>query len=975
MALQPCSMNFIFDTETSGLPTFAPSRPGGPRRSRFLPPTDITAYDSSRIVSISWILSQQDKVIQQAYYVVRPDGPHGFQISAESQAIHGISENQAMAEGVDFGKVARELAAILPDVTHLVAHNIEFDSHVLRSEFYRRGFPELAALIEKKHEVCTMKKGREVMRSRGFPKLGNLYQFLYDAEMQNAHNAMYDTYYCFQCFKKMFPASDSVFFFGSRMVQLTDEQRAVVYENPGKHCLVIACAGSGKTTTTLCRIKSLIENHGVPEDAIMLTTFTRDAANDMRNKLFDILGYRPQVTVGTIDSIAKMFVERMGASQELKDVSEYGERFLRRIQQSPAIIAKYKYLFVDEYQDINDTQHSIIQAFARQGTRIFAVGDDAQNIYSFRGSKIDFILNFEKELEGARVHQLTRNFRSTAPIIAMANACIEKNVGQIPKVMVPGTVPTGPTPLPHVEYFSIAAAQNAAILARVKAALAQGTPAHEIAVLSPMNQGLFLVEELLTKEGVPCVYLDGKADVKSSIRFHHVCLSTIHKAKGLEWDTVFMIQLSDEILPRMKDPKSMDESRRLFYVGITRARKELCLYYYVFNRTTPYVTRYIAELSKNTPSLFTHADLPTGALEGQSDMDTVTMEMSVTKLLENLEGKDYMALKEQGILPVLEKKTLPMQKLWEAFAYEPFITQGDLYSDFGIFMEKFLKHVAKDPKGDKHVLACLAAVKLDGPAYGIYAQYKHNLKTNLCAVDFGAWSQAAIKKQLEMHAKAIQPQHMPQLMAILGQMQAQAKRYKVPITQIPVFTYGFLPLGFEKHMEACLAEYRAAAEPTPACIWELAKCKKIVVEYRRRLLYKATAEEELGAYEPLYHHLRTTWAAFLQAQVAAEGGAAPASEEDWRCEEGMYGETDLRVGSLLIDYKCSIQDDLSLEWVLQLLCYKVLCDWNQKPIRRIAILNPLRGWYTELDVSGWNKHKELVQYLLAKREARLQERS
>jgi hypothetical protein len=95
------------------------------------------------------------------------------------------------------------------------------------------------------------------------------------------------------------------------------------------------------------------------------------------------------------------------------------------------------------------------------------------------------------------------------------------------------------------------------------------------------------------------------------------------------------------------------------------------------------------------------------------------------------------------------------------------------------------------------------------------------------------------------------------------------------------------------------------------------------------------------------------------------------TEEDFEIKEGIFGEVDLRINDIIIDYKTSINDEISLQWLLQLLCYKTLADLNGKKINKIGILNALRGWYSELDVSDWNKHYELVKYLLQKREEKM----
>ena len=94
---------------------------------------------------------------------------------------------------------------------------------------------------------------------------------------------------------------------------------------------------------------------------------------------------------------------------------------------------KFKYVFVDEYQDTNEAQSRILSLLVKEPWRICVVGDDAQSIYSFRGATIDNILNFTKSYPGARLFKLEQNYRSTQLIVKAANSLIEKNREQIKK--------------------------------------------------------------------------------------------------------------------------------------------------------------------------------------------------------------------------------------------------------------------------------------------------------------------------------------------------------------------------------------------------------------------------------------------------------------------------------------------------------------------------------------------------------------
>ena len=105
----------------------------------------------------------------------------------------------------------------------------------------------------------------------------------------------------------------------------------------------------------------------------------------------------------------------------------------------PEVLARYRdqfrYVLVDEYQDTNYAQHSIVLQLTKENQRVCVVGDDAQSIYSFRGADIDNILYFTKIYPNTKVFKLEQNYRSTQTIVCAANSLIEKNERQIRKAV------------------------------------------------------------------------------------------------------------------------------------------------------------------------------------------------------------------------------------------------------------------------------------------------------------------------------------------------------------------------------------------------------------------------------------------------------------------------------------------------------------------------------------------------------------
>lgn len=583
-------MNFIWDTETSGL---------FPRGANYKKLED---FNNARLVSICWLITQGDNIVEQAYYVIKPDG---FIISDESIAIHGITNEYANENGVNIKDVLTQFSIGLKRCANMVAHNIEFDLNIIKSELHRYGFKESIEDIKSRHHICTMKKGRMFMKVRKYPKLGELYKFLYNIDITNAHSALHDTINCYKCFIKLFPSDPSVFYFADKQVKLTDEQQKVTFEEIDKNMLVIAGAGSGKSSTLLTRIKYLLDK-GVSESSIILTTFTRNAANDMKEKLFDIMGYKSEIIVGTIDSLSKYYLSTSYDSTNDMRVDEYAPKFLEMIQKRPSFFSPFKYLFVDEIQDINDLQFAIINEFYKNNVYIIGVGDSSQNIYEFRGSNIKYIINFTKYFKNSVVHKLTNNFRSTKEIIELANASIRYNSNRVAIDMFAANEKLLAENLgkPVIKFCSSVTNQYVYVMNKIKNYLAKGIKENAICIMSPINKPLEDMFNMLIENNINSYYYRSNDDSNVVKMEGKVNLNTIHKSKGLEWSIVFLIGMNDEQNKniykynrddKLKCAKMIEANRRLFYVAITRAKREL----YILTDNRSEITRFVNEVNSD----------------------------------------------------------------------------------------------------------------------------------------------------------------------------------------------------------------------------------------------------------------------------------------------------------------------------------------------------------------------------------------
>lgn len=324
-----------------------------------------------------------------------------------------------------------------------------------------------------------------------------------------------------------------------------------------------------------------------------------------------------------------------------------------------AVRAQYRFFVVDEYQDVSPLQHDLLSLWLGGRRELCVVGDASQTIYSFAGASSDYLVRFGTEFPEARVVRLDANYRSSAPIIQLANRLMRGRPGALTLHAAGEGADRGPTPT--VTRHADDAAEAAAVAAAIARRIADGAPPESIAVLYRINTQSIAVEAALARHGVPVQsradsrYFDqpevrqailllrgasisvtdeplfksvsdvlrglgwrqdppagGGAErqrwealnalltlaeeapagttlsefVRELLRRQEqqhaptrsaVTLSTIHAAKGLEWDVVHIVGLAEGQLPIVfaQGLEAVDEERRLLYVGITRARRAL----------------------------------------------------------------------------------------------------------------------------------------------------------------------------------------------------------------------------------------------------------------------------------------------------------------------------------------------------------------------------------------------------------------
>jgi ATP-dependent DNA helicase RecQ len=229
-------------------------------------------------------------------------------------------------------------------------------------------------------------------------------------------------------------------------------QVAVVAAQPDENMLVLAGPGSGKTRVVAHRCAYLLRVKRAQPRSILILCFNRNAANTLRRRLLDLAGPDAKgVTVQTYHSLAMRltgasFAERAERrkvdAEDFKTVIPDAVRLLNgeteligleRDELRERLLAGYRHILVDEYQDIDPDQYQLISAIAGRTLNdpdsklaLLAVGDDDQNIYTFRGANVQFIRRFQEDYQ-AKTHYLVENYRSSAHIIAAANRLIAHN--------------------------------------------------------------------------------------------------------------------------------------------------------------------------------------------------------------------------------------------------------------------------------------------------------------------------------------------------------------------------------------------------------------------------------------------------------------------------------------------------------------------------------------------------------------------
>ena len=422
---------------------------------------------------------------------------------------------------------------------------------------------------------------------------------------------------------------------------LNKEQFSAAKADTGIH-LVIAGAGTGKTKTIVEKVKNILNAEMYSPEQILILTFSRKAADEIHERIINCAGETAKkIETGTFHSFclkilrqysnetcalctSSVFPKIIEQSERdilfentiHKNLSElYGlparaikslietktihsswekrkiDKFMLeskllnvkndflQIKRTMNVIdfedminlticllrenekireqlhSRYRYIFVDEYQDTSSDNFELLQLLlSEKDKNLFVVGDDWQSIYGFRDARIEYTVSIQKYFPEAQIHRLVKNYRSHHEIVSLSNRFIHKNRFRTDKKLSSHKGRGG-----NIRFFCASGFSHEADIVNT---LISDSESNEIAVLYRNNwQGNYLQSKIKTRT-------DG--DLK---------FLTIHSSKGLEFETIIIAGLSDEIIPH--PGSSIEEERRLLYVALTRAKKNLYIIYHL----------------------------------------------------------------------------------------------------------------------------------------------------------------------------------------------------------------------------------------------------------------------------------------------------------------------------------------------------------------------------------------------------------
>ena len=306
--------------------------------------------------------------------------------------------------------------------------------------------------------------------------------------------------------------------------------------------------------------------------------FTNKNIKDITST-FQNLDYRDKKRADLLNLIIQR-IPQYKREHGLRDFTDQLVHLNKLYKKFPDTIPEFDHVLVDEYQDVNNLQIKTLDLLKPKN--IFVVGDPRQSIFGWRGSKVSHILSFREKYKDCSIIQLVDNYRSGPSIVEFMNTLIQP--------MQFSNLSSKQEEQAHIQYKKFDSDQQEAVYV-AQEILKSKTPRSEIFVLARTNKQIDILADALSILKIPFIKrtLDELNPPKEQ-KENQVLLSTVHAAKGLEADLVFMVGVNANQYPCIAsdhpiidaikaddDYDKFSEEHRLLYVGVSRARKNLII--------------------------------------------------------------------------------------------------------------------------------------------------------------------------------------------------------------------------------------------------------------------------------------------------------------------------------------------------------------------------------------------------------------
>ena len=733
------------------------------------------------------------------------------------------------------------------------------------------------------------------------------------------------------------------YFFGEKSILLDDEQHQIVTSKPNQNIRILAGAGSGKTTTILCRVKYLLDNFTTP-NRVLILTFNKDSSENLKNRVVKLFNFNINIDIYTIDAFCCLLYHKFHNQKSYISLSEYviyGRKIM--MDYGSEIAAKYNYVFFDEFQDVNSIQFDILNQFVKNGCFLTVIGDDSQNIYQFRGTDNYFMLNFDNIFKNTSTYTLTSNYRSTKSIVKLANNLISLNENQVKKVMKTNNE-KGYRPkfiLSETEENQIEF-----IIGKIQGLIEEGVNPDEIAILSRNAYHLKIMETELIKYDIPLVAsITDKIgeNIKKILEPNKVAVTTIHKSKGLEWSHVFILGFCHHHFPSHlnNNIKNIEEERRLFYVGCTRAKNRL--YLMALHSEIP-ISCFIKENLDHLKVVYNPKGYkPSEDIFDYKDDTIIKEEYTVNDLILLLNTETLDEMRQNNFITDFEIDVctiISSLDLESEIKYTEEIKKGAYEPDFGEFVDRYITRQliinSKQEFKDIDCLSILNAIILDNNEMEVYNKYKlQNIVLDLNTIQLDEKSKNLVSKLTKKN------KHIP--------YQSVFRENTYPSHVMKKLQKSYNKCQTEIHNNQIIED-----------VYNISLCRNFNND-RRRLVYRNVFD----LFEKMLNNgIKSKMDKYIDLMAEHKTTCKKTIFHRFKEVAVLKGETDIIDWSeeTLIDIKCS-ESDFKLEWYIQLLMYfSFLKDKEKDKIKYFGIINIMDGKYYKINLPNID-YEQFIKYI------------